>query len=1067
MRSRKSTAGATPEPTAPPAPQSTGEPKARPTEQAGAESTADMARATFMETAGETFIETAGETAAEPSGEAVGQAAGETVAVPVEPSLAQAAADPAQVADLAEAGASESEARFPIVGLGASAGGLEAFEQFLRAVPAHSGMGFVLVQHLDPSHASILTDILQRSTSMPVVQVVEQMRVLPDRVHVIPPNRDMVIFHGDLLLSMPNEPRGQRLPIDAFFRSLAEDQGDNAAGIILSGTGTDGTLGLRAIHGAGGLCLVQEPTEARYDGMPASAIKAGYLGKVLPAAKMPQALLEGLRVRPGRLSLAAQAATPQGGLNRILTLLRSGTGHDFSQYKKSTIGRRIERRMAQHGMDDPALYASHLKAHPEELQSLFRELLINVTSFFRDPLAFAALKDEVLPTLLTERAERPVLRVWVAGCATGEEAYSLAILLHEGMEQNQQDLKVQFYATDLDDEAIAIARAGMYPPNIAQDVSPERLRRYFSKEDNGYRVRKEIREMVVFAVQSVIKDPPFTRLDLLSCRNLMIYLEPELQNRLVSAFHYALKPGGVLFLSPSESVGSHVELFEPVNRRWKLYRARPSTVSNRSVLSSGLSWIAESGLHAPSEAPRRPREAQIAELAKRTLLQSFAPAAVVTDLQGNILYVHGDTGRFLRPAPGQPTHRVIDMAREGLQAELREALRLASNQGQPTLHRQVQMHDNGAPLEVSLSVQAMPGAQSSSGLLLLSFQERPATTRPKPARKPHSIASDAQLRIEQLEHELANAKENMSAMLEEQQASNEELKSTNEELQSTNEELQSTNEELETSKEELQSVNEEMVTVNTELQTKVDEMAGMQDDMKNLLDNMRLGTIFLDRQLLIRRFTRDAAKIYRLVSGDVGRPLADFRSALVGDSMMADAQTVLRTLVPVEREVCTTAGTWYLARIQPYRTVDNEIDGVVLSFADVTEHVQAIAARKARALAEAIVDTVPVPLVVLDAELRVVSTNRAYFKHFGGVPADTIGRKFLEIDARPWDDPGLRTLLETVLPRERSVERQVLSLAREGQGPRPLTLSARCVADPSGNGDMVLLAIEADTPGAG
>ncbi len=1001
---------------------------------------------------------------AEPAAEQAAERAGEAIATPIGPAPAQAPAGPA--AERAETGASEAVRPFPIVGLGASAGGLEAFEMFLREMPADCGMGFVLVQHLDPSHASILSEILQRRTAMPVIQVEEPMRVLPDRVYVIPPNRDMSIFHGTLLLSLPAAPRGQRLPIDAFFRSLAEDQGDNAAGIILSGTGTDGTLGLRAIHGAGGLCLVQEPADAKYDGMPSSAIRAGYLSQVMPVSKMPQALLDGFRLKPGRMSPTLQGTSPPG-LNGILMLLRSGTGHDFSQYKKSTLGRRVERRMDQHGLDDMALYVRFLKEHPEELQNLFRELLINVTSFFRDPLAFAALKDEVLPSLLAERPEHKVLRIWVAGCATGEEAYSLAILLHEWMEEHQQDLKIQLYATDLDDEAIATARMGRYPPNIEQDVSPERLLRYFSKDDTGYRVRKEIRERVVFAVQSVIKDPPFTRLDLLSCRNLMIYLEPELQDRLIPAFHYALNPGGVLFLSPSEGVGSHVELFEPVNRRWKLYRAKPSMDSVRAVLSGGLSWTIDKGTQVSNESPSQPPEMQIAELAKRTLLKTFAPAAVVTDLQGNILYVHGDTGKFLRPAPGQPTHCVIDMAREGLQAELREAIKLATSQGLPTLHRLLKIRSNGAPLTVSLSVQAMPGAQAGSGVLLVSFQEVDEKSRRKSGSKPHSIASAAQLHVEELERELTRAKEDMSAMLEEQQASNEELKSTNEELQSTNEELQSTNEELETSKEELQSVNEEMVTVNTELQTKIDEMAGMQDDMKNLLDNMRLGTIFLDRQLIIRRFTRDAAKIYRLVGSDVGRPLADFRSAIDDDRMIADAQTVLHTLEPIEREVCTASGIWYLTRIQPYRTVDNEVDGVVLSFSDASAHVQAIAARKAHALAEVIVDTVPVPLVVLDAGLRVVSANRAYFDRFGGTSAETIGRKFIEIGSRQWDDPDLRLLLETALAREHSVERQVLPLTREGQGARQLRLSARCVDDPSGTGNLVLLALEPDAPAAG
>ncbi|HUW28744.1 MAG TPA: chemotaxis protein CheB, partial [Sulfuriferula sp.] len=447
---------------------------------------------------------------------------------------------------------------FPIVGIGASAGGLESFEQFFTHVAPDSGVAFVLVQHLDPDHPSLLTEILQRATAMPVTEAQDQVAVKPNNVYIIPPNRDMAIFHGTLQLSVPEKPRGQRMPIDAFLRSLAEDQGEKAIGIILSGTGTDGTLGLRAILGAGGVSLVQEPTSAKYDGMPASAIGAGYATHVMTPDKMPEALqavVRRLAVSP-RHAASPAAPAEASGINRILMRLRSSTGHDFSLYKKSTIGRRIERRMAQHEIADTEVYARYLKEHPAEMQALFRELLINVTSFFRDPEAFDTLRNDILPQLLAGKPEGYVVRVWVPGCASGEEAYSIAILLRELMEETHREFKVQIYATDLDEEAIAVARAGSYPPNIAQDITPERLRRFFIKDDAGFHVKKEIREMVVFAIQSVIKDPPFTKLDLLSCRNLMIYLEPELQNRLIPTFHYSLKQDGVLFLSPSESVGN-------------------------------------------------------------------------------------------------------------------------------------------------------------------------------------------------------------------------------------------------------------------------------------------------------------------------------------------------------------------------------------------------------------------------------------------------------------------------------------------------------------------------------
>ncbi len=496
-------------------------------------------------------------------------------------------------------------ADFVIVGLGASTGGLEAFEQFFRNVPADSGMAYVLVSHLDPNHVSILTEILQRTTTMPVVEAQDQMVVSPDHVYVIPPNRDMAIFQGALQLNVPENPRGLRMPIDAFLRSLAEEQGEMAIGIILSGAGTDGTQGLRAILGAGGVSLVQAPESTKYDGMPGSAILAGYATHVLEVEKMPAVLLAGARNQSVNREAPPSHATTSS-LARILMLLRSATGNDFSLYKKSAIRRRIERRMSQHDIQDTELYARYIKENPAEVKLLIRELLINVTSFFRDSEAFATLKQDILPKLFADKSEDYVFRVWVAGCASGEEAYSIAILLREYMEDTRQEFKVQFYATDLDDDAIAVARAGIYPPNIAQDVDQERLRRFFIKEETGYRIKKNIREMVVFAVQNIIKDPPFTSLDMLSCRNVMIYLETDLQNRLIPAFHYALKPGGVLILSPSECIGNFFDLFAPLSRKWKCYQAHGSDASSRAVISSDLGWNRSNNIKGTEEVEKSP-----------------------------------------------------------------------------------------------------------------------------------------------------------------------------------------------------------------------------------------------------------------------------------------------------------------------------------------------------------------------------------------------------------------------------------------------------------------------------
>lgn len=825
---------------------------------------------------------------------------------------------------------------FPIVGIGASAGGLEAFEQFFSACPVDSGMAFVLVPHLDPNHQSLLTEILQRTTGMPVLEAIDQAVVLANHVYIIPPNREMAIFNGVLQLSEPSQVRGQRLPIDAFLRSLADDQGDQAIGIVLSGTATDGTLGLRAILGAGGICMVQEPSTAKYDGMPRSAISAGYATHILPVGKMPAFLLEIIRqsVFRQRVPRILPAETVNG-LNQILLQVRNVTGHDFLLYKKSTVGRRVERRMSLHHIDDMAVYARFLKDNPTEVQALFKELLINVTSFFRDPEAFAELKDVILPRLIADKPDDYVFRVWVAGCASGEEAYSIAMLLWEVMEASHKILRVQIYATDLDDDVIVEARSGRYPPNIAQDVSAERLERFFIKDEAGYKVARSIRDMVIFAVQSVIKDPPFTKLDLLSCRNLMIYLEPEQQERLIPNFHFALRPGGVLFLSSSESITNHPDLFRVLHRKWKFYEA------TNAVPSPHISLSARSGradkLIKPSgspvvEKPKARTGGSVADLSNRILLQSYAPASVTTDQQGNILFVHGDIRAYVAPPPGPVTTNVLEMVRDELKLDLRAAILNAVAQGVPTLNKEVPIENNASFSAVSLSVRPLPASGGGDSFLLISFQDVAGRVVSK-----RSLKTAEAGRFEQMEHELAYAKENLQATIEAQQATNEELKSTNEELQSTNEELQSANEELETSKEELQSLNEETITVNAELSAKVDQLNGMQNDLKNLMDNVHTGTLFLDHELTIRRYTREATKIYRLVDSDIGRVLGDIKSSLVGTDLLAELRTVLETLIPFECEVSTVEGAWYLARIQPYRTLDNFILGVVLTFTEVTD----------------------------------------------------------------------------------------------------------------------------------
>jgi two-component system, chemotaxis family, CheB/CheR fusion protein len=947
---------------------------------------------------------------------------------------------------------------FNIVGIGASAGGLEAFEQFFHQIPVDIGMAFVLIPHLDPSHGSLLTEILQRSTALPVHEALDQIQVEPNCVYVIPPNREMSIFHGKLLLSVPNEPRGQRMPIDAFLRSLAEDQQEKAIGIILSGTGTDGTLGLRAIQGAGGFTMVQEPATAKYDGMPTSALKAGYVNLVLPVDKMPDALQDGIKNWNARKISRVEGGSINNGFNTILLQLHTLTGCDFSLYKKSTISRRIERRMLQHSIEDYDVYSRYLKQNPAEAHLLFREMLINVTSFFRDPEAFAELQNEILPALLKDKPNNYLFRVWVAGCATGEEAYSIAIVLRELIDHTHQELKVQIYSTDLDDDAISVARAGLYPPNIAQDLTPERLKRFFVKEETGYRIKKDIREMVVFAIQNVIKAPPFTTLDLLSCRNLMIYLKPELQDRLIRSFHYALKSGGVLFLSSSESIGNHTDLFSPLNRKWKLYRAIHSLAATRAMVNQGFSWSSESEGKMLESAAIKPKETNLPELTRRVLVQFFAPASVVTDTKGTILFIHGETGKYLRPAPGHASLNILEMAREGLELELRAAIHAAANEDIPTINKSLQVKTNGGYTVINLSVRALPGQNDGQNLLLVSFQE---ITGASPISKRKRITKPAELsRIEELERDLTYLKESNQVIIEEQQVSNEELKSTNEELQSANEELQSSNEELETSKEELQSVNEELITVNSELQGKIEQLSTIQNEMKNLLEIISIGIIFLDRRLRIRSFTRDAVRVFRLVASDVGRPLNDIRSVVTGEDILAAAQTVLETLIPYERELDIGNGTWMLARIQPYRTIDNLIDGVVMTFTDITARITSIARDEALQLAESIVKSIREPFVVLDNDLKVITASPIFYRDFQIASEETLGQSFYELNNRQWDSPALRELIETLVMHNDSHEEYKLEYNFPGQDQRIMLLNARRITGRIGGKNMILLSME-------
>ncbi|SMP66902.1 two-component system, chemotaxis family, CheB/CheR fusion protein [Desulfonatronum zhilinae] len=885
-----------------------------------------------------------------------GKAAGQEAAAP---ESAEASQQPDPVPDLGPDPGPGPD--FPIVGIGASAGGLAAFEAFFSGMPenADPDMAFVLVQHLAPDHKSLLTDLVQRYTRMEVIEVEDGMQVRPNCTYIIPPNRDMAFLNGSLQLLEPAAPRGHRLPIDFFFRSLAHDQRERAIGIVLSGTGSDGTLGVRDIKGEGGMVMAQNPASTEFDGMPRSALATGLVDFELPPAEMPAQLVTYAAHAFGRPPKpATPAPKADTALKKIYVLLRSQTGHDFSQYKPSTVLRRIERRMAVHQIETMEDYVRFVQQAPKEVESLFRDLLIGVTNFFRDPEAFKALEQQVVPKLFAGRSANAVIRVWSVGCSTGEEAYSLAILLAEHQAAIRQNFQVQVFATDIDSRAIATARAGIYPASIAADISPERLARFFTAEpdNSAYRIHKKIRDMLIFSEQNVIKDPPFSKLDLISCRNLLIYMSAELQKKIIPLFHYALRPGGFLFLGSSETVGEFLDIFAALERKQKLFQRKDDlSGGQRTSLGRFVPSMTTMGAASPQGAERTfaPNRPSVRELTEQALLQEVVQAGVLVNAQGDILYLHGRTGMYLEPAPGEgDSLNILKMAREGLRRVLTSALHNVSQTRETVHHPGLRVKTNGDFITVNLIVRPVPVAPAASlepPLCLVVLEQAREQAQEKSATMavgPDGIPSlepgtgergDADARIAALQQELLAKDEYLQAANEELETSNEELKSSNEEMQSVNEELQSTNEELETSKEELQSVNEELSTVNVELQTKVADLSRANNDMNNLLAGTGIATVFVDHQLRILRFTPAATRIINLILSDIGRPVAHIVSNLSGyDTLISDTQSVLDTLVSKQVEVRTTEGRWYAMHIQPYRTLDNVIEGAVLTFVDIT-----------------------------------------------------------------------------------------------------------------------------------
>jgi two-component system CheB/CheR fusion protein len=937
---------------------------------------------------------------------------------------------------------------FPIVGIGASAGGLDAFKKFFSALPAESGMAFVLIQHLDPTRESLTAELVGTYTRMRVVQVEDGMRVEANHVYVIPPNTYLSIHHRTLRLSAPTAPRSLRMAIDFFLRSLAKDQRERAIGVILSGTGTDGTLGLKEIKAGGGMTMVQHPETVQHDGMPRSAIAGGSADYVLPAELMAAALLA--YVQHAAAPVTTMAGLPEKApdpLTAVVEILRARTKFDFIGYKKGTLRRRTQHRMRLRHFNELPKYVDVLRNDPAEVTALFKDLLINVTSFFREPAAWQFLQENVIRRVVAEKEANAPLRVWVPACSTGEEAYSIAMVLIEEIEAAQRNCRLQVFASDVDTEALETARAGIYPEGIAAHVSAERLSRFFLKREHSYKVSKELRDTVVFAQQSLVSDPPFSRLDVISCRNLFIYLEAAVQEQLIPLLHFALREDGYLFLGSAEGIGLQEDLFEAVSTKWRIYRRIGPTRHDRLHFPvAGAPASTAVRVHSPR--PLNP--ARLATLAQHLLLQRYAPACVIINRGGEILYFHGRTDEYLTQPAGVPTQDLIAQARSGLRTKLRGAIQEAFRGNQRVICSGVQVRRGNTFPRVKITVEPFNATTTDTeGLWLVSLEDEPENAAPAAAHPAVAASADDVALVHQLEYELKSTKEDLQQYIEE-------LRAANEELMSVNEEFQSSNEELETSKEELQSLNEELTTANTQLENKIGELEAANNDLDNLLTSTNIATLFLDTHLCIRRFTPAATRLFSLIASDISRPIGDIAQKFVDPDLLLDAAAVLQQPIAPKTEVQAHDGRWYVRQVLPYRTRDNRTEGVVITFSDVA----AEALQEARLYAESIVDTVREPLLVLDGDLRVRSANRSFYATFHATQEETVGRLLYELSNRQWDIPKLRTLLEDVLPEKHVMNDFEVEPTFESIGPRIMRLNARAIDRGGDRPYLILLAIE-------
>ncbi len=886
---------------------------------------------------------------------------------------------------------------FPIVCIGASAGGLEALEQYLENVPANSGMAYIVIQHLDPTQKGMLPELLQRITKMKVLQVKDRMPVKQNIVYVIPPNKTMSILKGVLHLFDPVELRGLRLPIDYFLKTLADDQHERAVAVILSGMGSDGSIGIRSIKEQNGVVMVQEPSSSKFDSMPQSAIESVIVDIVAPANELPLRLNDFFKRVPVLKSDHVIDNKDKSALEKIIILLRSHTGNDFSMYKKNSVYRRIERRMGVHKIDKINSYVHFLQENPKEMDILFKELLIGVTSFFRDPGLWEKLKETVIPNLLNGLQEGSSLRAWVPGCSTGEEVYSLAMVFKEAIEKKkyQNDISLQIFATDLDTDAIDAARKGVFAENISVTVSPERLRRFFVKTEDGYRIKTEIREMVVFAKHNIIMHAPFTKMDIISCRNMLIYMDPELQKKILGLFSYSLNPNGIIVLGSAETLGNQNQLFSTVDAKLKIFKQSP-TAQLPDLFDFPSSFARTSPTHIENkEAPKS--YTNIQSLADQLLLQHFSPPGVLVNEKGDIIYISGPTGKYLEPPVGKANMNIFAMLREGLRNEFPPAFRKAMKTKGTIVLNHLKVDNNGGAQNVNVKIQWIDKPDVLKGMIMIVFLDLPKTDEIKLKTKKgdknlHSIKQA------ELEEELQRLREEMQSNTEEMQTAQEEQKSTNEELQSTNEELQSANEELTTSKEEMQSLNEELQTVNAELQSKVEEYLRVDNDMKNLLNSTDIATLFLDKELNILRYTDKATKIFKLIKSDIGRPITDLVSDLSYPNLVNDAREVLRTLVFIQKQIPTKNNRWFSVRIMPYRTFDDRIDGLVITFIN-NSNIKQLEGNlmETNQMHRLILNTSSDVIVRLSVDMTVLEFNPQAELFFGETYKSTLNKNFIQL----------------------------------------------------------------------